>query len=127
MVAPQFFTRFTECAHLFPLDVAHMTCVNIVGGGHKYLVASKEYLKSWGIPVDVVSEFQPFQFIMKVKCMRTLSLFVKVIQREGEMIVTYPYTAHSGFKCGWNVQEAANFGDEFWIEPAIFAPTCECL
>lgn len=52
--------------------------------------------------------------------------FSKVVQRQGEIIVVYPFTPHSGFKTGWNIQEAVNFADEWWVEPAVLAVPCDC-
>lgn len=100
---PDYFGKFTEWARFFLLDVMQVTCVSVLGAGHKYILAGSEFLKKLGIPVDVV------------------------FQKAGEMIVTYPFTLHSGFKTGWNIQEAVNFADEWWVEPAIVAPLCDCF
>ncbi|KAK3911336.1 DNA damage-responsive transcriptional repressor RPH1 [Frankliniella fusca] len=100
-VAPKDYSKFVNCMKYFPLDLGHVTCNNVLG--HKYVIASKGYLGKFGIPVKTV------------------------IQQEKELIITYPFAAHMGFKTGWCITEAINFADPFWVEPAIFSPKCSCL
>ena len=54
-MAPQYFKKFTAWAHRFSLDPTHVSCISILGGSHKYVMASKYFLSKLGIPVDVVS------------------------------------------------------------------------
>ena len=130
-ITPQFYKKFTEWCHRFPLDVAQVTCVSIVGGSHKYVLASKDFLAKLDIPVDIVcilDNTRP-RSCVGLQCVYFQYFshwMLQVIQNEGEVIVTYPFTPHSGFKTGWNIQQAVNFADEWWVEPAILADSCEC-
>ncbi|KAJ1521802.1 hypothetical protein ONE63_003437 [Megalurothrips usitatus] len=84
-VSPYDYKKFNDVAKLFPLDPGHVTCSAVLM--HKYLVISADLLQKYGISVHTV------------------------IQKAGEIIVTYPYAAHSGFKMGYNISQAANFAD----------------
>lgn len=61
-MSPDFFKGFSDAVHKFHLDPAHVTCENIIGAGHKYIVASEEFLSHLGIPVHKVFLFaSPFR------------------------------------------------------------------
>lgn len=40
----------------------------------------------------------------------------KLVQWEGEFIITFPGAYHAGFNSGLNIAEAVNFADQNWIE-----------
>jgi len=52
-VAPKYYSKFLNSIKYFPLDLGHVTCNNVLG--HKYVIASKDYLEKFGIPVKTVS------------------------------------------------------------------------
>lgn len=52
---PEHFNTFTEWARHLYLDPSQVTCVGILSGAHKYIIACKEFLQKLGIPVDIVS------------------------------------------------------------------------
>jgi len=54
MVSPDFFKKFTDVVKKLNLDPAQVACDNIIGGGHRYVVASEEFLSYFGIPVHKV-------------------------------------------------------------------------
>ena len=53
-VHPQYYSRFLELVHHFYLDLGHISCKNILGATHKYIMARPELLRKLGIPVDIV-------------------------------------------------------------------------
>ena len=50
----------------------------------------------------------------------------KVIQREGEFVITFPGSYHSGFNFGFNIAEAVNFGVDKWINMFTKCGVCQC-
>mmetsp|Transcript_6165 Transcript_6165/g.7063 ORF Transcript_6165/g.7063 Transcript_6165/m.7063 type:complete len:572 (+) Transcript_6165:66-1781(+) len=69
---------------------------------HKNIMISPSNLKSAGIP------------------------FVKVMQKQGEVMVTFPRSYHAGFNVGWNFAEAVNFATKRWIPYGRKARWCNC-
>ncbi|KAK3917021.1 Lysine-specific demethylase 4E [Frankliniella fusca] len=102
VVPPPYFKLFKEWSNNFFLDRGHVACSNVLGASHKYVMASVTFLRELGIPANIV------------------------VQEEREIVLLYPYAAHSGFKTGLDVQQAVNFLDPWSVELSIFAPTCEC-
>lgn len=51
----------------------------------------------------------------------------RVVQKEGEFIITFPAAYHSGFNLGYNCAESTNFALERWIEAGKMAKVCYCI
>lgn len=52
--------------------------------------------------------------------------YQKLIQKEREIIVVFPYAYHSGFNHGFNIAESTNFATERWVEFGKRARPCNC-
>lgn len=52
---------------------------------------------------------------------------IQVIQKEGELILTFPGGYHSGFNYGFNVFEAIGYSTPRWVKYARTALNCNCL
>ena len=50
----------------------------------------------------------------------------KIVQREGEFMITFPCGYHSGFNTGFNIAESTNFATPRWIEYGKRATRCFC-
>lgn len=69
---------------------------------HKTTLISPQILKKYSIP------------------------FSRCVQTEGEFMITFPFSYHSGFNHGFNIAEATNFATEDWINFGKWATRCEC-
>ncbi|KAI7820894.1 JmjC domain, hydroxylase-domain-containing protein, partial [Kickxella alabastrina] len=70
---------------------------------HKAFLLSPRFLASQGIP------------------------FNRVVQRAGEIILTFPLGYHAGFNHGFNCAESVNFAIDRWLEVAPLSRHCECV
>ncbi|KAJ2161460.1 hypothetical protein GGF46_001481 [Coemansia sp. RSA 552] len=70
---------------------------------HKSFLLSPRFLASQGIP------------------------FNRVVQRAGEIILTFPLGYHAGFNHGFNCAESVNFALERWLDVAWDSKHCECV
>ena len=81
-IPPQFARRFERMAHgLFP--GMHKDCPAFLR--HKMCLISPNVLRQNSIPYN------------------------KIVQREGEFMITFPCGYHSGFNTGFNIAESTNF------------------
>ncbi|KAM9914565.1 hypothetical protein OXX59_002272 [Metschnikowia pulcherrima] len=51
----------------------------------------------------------------------------KIVHRQGEFMITYPYGYHAGFNYGYNLAESVNFALDDWFEFAKKTRKCECI
>ncbi|CAI5759137.1 unnamed protein product [Candida verbasci] len=70
---------------------------------HKTFLVDPKLLKKNGIPVN------------------------KIVHREGEFIITYPYGYHAGFNYGYNLAESVNFALDDWFPFGEITKKCECI
>uniref|UniRef100_A0A0K2SX66 [histone H3]-trimethyl-L-lysine(9) demethylase n=1 Tax=Lepeophtheirus salmonis TaxID=72036 RepID=A0A0K2SX66_LEPSM len=50
----------------------------------------------------------------------------KIVQKEGEIMVTFPMGYHSGFNTGFNIAESTNFATQRWVEYGKRTLKCYC-
>ena len=48
------------------------------------------------------------------------------MQREGEIVITFPFSYHAGFNHGFNCAESANFATPNWMQWGRRARVCRC-
>ncbi|KAI9500407.1 JmjC domain, hydroxylase-domain-containing protein [Coemansia spiralis] len=70
---------------------------------HKAFLLSPRFLASQGIP------------------------FNRVVQRAGEIILTFPLGYHAGYNHGFNCAESVNFALDRWLDVAWESKHCECV
>lgn len=69
---------------------------------HKEYMVLPEFLKRKGIEVN------------------------RIVHREGEFIITFPYGYHAGFNYGYNLAESVNFALDDWFPFGKVTKKCEC-
>ncbi|KAJ2054238.1 hypothetical protein H4S04_000128 [Coemansia sp. S16] len=79
----------------------HKSCAQFLR--HKAFLLSPRFLAQQGIP------------------------FHRVVQRAGEIMITFPNGYHAGFNHGFNCAESVNFALERWLDVAWDSKHCECV
>jgi hypothetical protein len=51
----------------------------------------------------------------------------KLVQEEGEFVLTFPYGYHAGYNIGYNCAESVNFAIDNWLEYGKKAKSCMCI
>uniref|UniRef100_A0A1I8F8C2 JmjC domain-containing protein n=1 Tax=Macrostomum lignano TaxID=282301 RepID=A0A1I8F8C2_9PLAT len=59
-------------------------------------------------------------------CAAMVSRSTRVVQRQGEFIITFPFGYHCGFNAGFNCAESTNFASRRWIDFAWPPRLCRC-
>lgn len=98
-IAPEHGKRFERLANnFFPQNAR--ACRAFLR--HKTTLISPQILKKYSIP------------------------YSKCTQKQGEFMITFPFSYHSGYNHGFNIAEATNFAIKYWIEFGKWATLCEC-
>ncbi|KAJ2824664.1 hypothetical protein FBU31_003931, partial [Coemansia sp. 'formosensis'] len=79
----------------------HKRCAQFLR--HKAFLLSPHFLAQQGIP------------------------FHRVVQRAGEIMLTFPNGYHAGFNHGFNCAESVNFALDRWLDVAWDSKHCECV
>ncbi|KAJ2328684.1 hypothetical protein IWW51_001055 [Coemansia sp. RSA 2702] len=79
----------------------HKQCAQFLR--HKAFLLSPRFLAAQGIP------------------------FNRVVQRAGEIMLTFPHGYHAGFNHGFNCAESVNFALDSWLDVAWSSKHCECV
>jgi hypothetical protein len=51
----------------------------------------------------------------------------RLVQHEGEFVLTFPFAYHSGYNLGFNCAESINFALNDWIPIGRKAESCKCI
>nr|QDH43444.1 transcriptional factor Rph1 [Metschnikowia australis] len=70
---------------------------------HKTFLASPQFLEKHGITCN------------------------RIVHKQGEYMITYPYGYHAGFNYGYNLAESVNFALDDWFDYAKMSRKCECI
>ncbi|XP_060857752.1 lysine-specific demethylase 4A-like [Metopolophium dirhodum] len=98
-ISPENGHRFERLANrFFPIQASN--CPAFLR--HKMTIISPDILKQYSIPYN------------------------KIIQKQGEFIITFPFGYHSGFNHGYNIAESTNFALPRWVEYGKRAVLCHC-
>jgi hypothetical protein len=51
----------------------------------------------------------------------------RLVHRQGEFVITFPFGYHSGYNLGYNCAESVNFATQSWLKFGREAKKCECI
>ncbi|KAI8359286.1 JmjC domain, hydroxylase-domain-containing protein [Mortierella sp. GBAus27b] len=99
-IRPENSTRF-ECIAQGIFSSDYKTCSQFLR--HKTYLLSPSKLAADGVPVN------------------------RLVQHEGEFVLTFPFAYHSGYNLGFNCAESINFALNDWIPIGRKAESCKCI
>ncbi|KAF9189005.1 hypothetical protein BGZ51_000181 [Haplosporangium sp. Z 767] len=99
-IRPEHSTRF-ECIAQGIFSSDYKTCPQFLR--HKTYLLSPSKLATDGVPVN------------------------RLVQHEGEFVLTFPFAYHSGYNLGFNCAESINFALSDWIPIGRKAESCKCI
>ncbi|GJJ69920.1 [histone H3]-trimethyl-L-lysine9/36 demethylase [Entomortierella parvispora] len=99
-IRPENSTRF-ECIAQGIFSTDYKTCPQFLR--HKTYLLSPAKLATDGVPVN------------------------RLVQHEGEFVLTFPFAYHSGYNLGFNCAESINFALKDWIPIGRKAESCQCI
>jgi len=70
---------------------------------HKTFFVEPSFIEKHGIPVN------------------------KIVHRQREFMITFPFGYHAGFNYGFNVAESVNFAHDSWLDIGAKAQKCQCV
>ncbi|KAG0004839.1 hypothetical protein BGZ79_007973 [Entomortierella chlamydospora] len=99
-IRPEHSARF-ECIAQGIFSSDYKTCPQFLR--HKTYLLSPSKLAADGVPVN------------------------RLVQHEGEFVLTFPFAYHSGYNTGFNCAESINFALNDWIPIGRKAESCKCI
>ncbi|KAI1315215.1 hypothetical protein EDD11_001103 [Mortierella claussenii] len=99
-IRPEHSARF-ECIAQGIFSSDYKTCPQFLR--HKTYLLSPTKLATDGVPVN------------------------RLVQHEGEFVLTFPFAYHSGYNLGFNCAESINFALNDWIPIGRRAESCKCI
>ncbi|KAF9360264.1 Lysine-specific demethylase 4B [Mortierella sp. NVP85] len=99
-IRPENSTRF-ECIAQGIFSSDYKICPQFLR--HKTYLLSPSKLATDGVPVN------------------------RLVQHEGEFVLTFPFAYHSGYNLGFNCAESINFALDDWIPIGRKAESCKCI
>ncbi|KAI7830205.1 JmjC domain, hydroxylase-domain-containing protein [Gamsiella multidivaricata] len=99
-IRPEHSARF-ECIAQGIFSSDYKTCPQFLR--HKTYLLSPSKLATDGVPVN------------------------RLVQHEGEFVLTFPFAYHSGYNLGFNCAESINFALDDWIPIGRRAESCKCI
>ncbi|KAG0212590.1 hypothetical protein BGX28_006026 [Mortierella sp. GBA30] len=99
-IRPEHSTRF-ECIAQGIFSSDYKNCPQFLR--HKTYLLSPSKLATDGVPVN------------------------RLVQHEGEFVLTFPFAYHSGYNLGFNCAESINFALKDWIPIGRKAESCKCI
>jgi hypothetical protein len=99
-IRPENSTRF-ECIAQGIFSSDYKVCPQFLR--HKTYLLSPSKLATDGVPVN------------------------RLVQHEGEFVLTFPFAYHSGYNLGFNCAESINFALDDWIPIGRKAESCKCI
>ena len=120
-IPPEFHKRFERMAiGLFPNMVKE--CPAFLR--HKTCLISPNILRQNSIPYNKVRHCNVFDDSVELLHLNPLSS--QIVQKEGEIMITFPMGYHAGFNTGFNIAESTNFATERWVEYGKRCVRCYC-
>lgn len=134
------FTYFGTQGSFFPLHAedADLHSVSVLRSGHAklwYIIPDNESDSFHEqLATDLPDEFgscanylrhknllAPPDYILRHNFHPTI-----IVQRQGELVFTFPKAVHQGMNLGFNKSEAVNFGTRGWLRHGVESVNCNC-
>lgn len=128
--------KATFAWHLEDMDLFSINYIHFGAPKQWYSISQEDHVRFFNIMKDMwPEEYKKCKEFVRHKTFHASPALLqqkgikvnKIVHRQHEFMITFPYGYHSGFNYGYNVAESVNFAMESWLPIGKISNKCRCI